>query len=234
MSLYAGTSGFSYKEWKGTFYPETLPPSQMLRYYAERFGTVEINNTFYRMPQPSLLEGWAAEVPLDFKFILKAPQRITHHQRLKESTGSVQRFVETARTLGERLGPLLFQLPPNMKKDMGRLGEFLSLLPAEPRSAFEFRHQSWFDEEVFALLHERGATLCLADADDELDVPFVATGNWGYLRLRRYEYGDQDLREWLARIRSQAWDDTYVFFKHEDEGRGPIMARRFLELAAEN
>jgi uncharacterized protein YecE (DUF72 family) len=120
-----------------------------------------------------------------------------------------------------------------MKKDLVRLGEFLSLLPAEPRSAFEFRHQSWFDDDVFALLHERGATLCLADADDELDVPFVATGNWGYLRLRRYEYEDEDLRGWLARIREQTWDDTYVFFKHEDEGRGPIMARRFLELAAE-
>ncbi len=191
--LYVGTSGYSYKEWKGSFYPKNLPDKQMLRYYGERFRTVEINNTFYRMPKASVLEAWAAEVPADFKFVLKAPQRITHIQRLKDAGESVSYLLEVAGALKERLGPLLFQLPPNLKKDVPRLREFLALLPLERRAAFEFRHPSWFDDEVFGLLRDHQAALCIAEAEDDLEVPFVATADWGYLRLRRPDYGDAEL-----------------------------------------
>src|SRR5881394_1123722 len=151
MNLYVGTSGFSYKEWKGPFYPEDLPEKQMLRFYGERFRTVEINNTFYRMPKESVLDAWANEVPADFKFVLKAPQRITHMQRLKDAADSVSYLLKVAVALKERLGPLLFQLPPYFKKDAARLRDFLDLLPREPRSAFEFRHPSWFDDEIFGM-----------------------------------------------------------------------------------
>src|SRR2546421_1203386 len=157
MHFYLGTSGYSYKEWKGTFYPEEMPDKQMLRFYGERFRSVEINNTFYRMPRESVLEVWAAEVPADFKFVLKAPQRITHMQRLKDTDDSVAYLLKVARALKERLGPLLFQLPPYFEKDVARLRAFLELLPPHPRAAFEFRHQSWFDEEIFALLRDHQA-----------------------------------------------------------------------------
>jgi uncharacterized protein YecE (DUF72 family) len=231
MNLYVGTSGYSYKEWKGSFYPKDLPEKKMLRYYGERFGTVEINNTFYRMPKTSVLEAWAAEVPASFKFVLKASQRITHMQRLKDVDTSVSYLLEVAGALKERLGPLLFQLPPNFKKDLPRLREFLGLLPSHRRAAFEFRHQSWFDDEVFALLREHQAALCIAEAEDDLEVPFMSTANWGYLRLRMPEYGDAELTTWVKRVRDTNWQDAFVFFKHEDEGKGPQMAKRFLELA---
>src|SRR5262245_48231252 len=182
MNLYVGTSGYSYKEWKGTFYPKDLPARQMLAYYGKRFRTVEINNTFYRMPTASLLEAWAGEVVGDFRFVLKAPQRITHMRRLKGVADQVSELLEVAAALKKRLGPLLFQLPPNMKKDVPRLREFLALLPSRRRAAFEFRHPSWFDEEVFELLHKHKAAMCIAEADDDLEVPFVATADWGYLR----------------------------------------------------
>jgi uncharacterized protein YecE (DUF72 family) len=231
MNLYVGTSGYSYKEWKGTFYPEDLPDKQMLRFYAERFRSVEINNTFYRMPKPSVLESWAAEVPADFKFVLKAPQRITHLQRLKDSADSVSYFLKVAGALAERLGPLLFQLPPYLKKDLPRLHDFLALLPRERPTAFEFRHQSWFDEEVFTLLREHQAVLCIAEAENDLEIPFISTADWGYLRLRRPDYGDAELKTWARRVLEQSWRDAFIFFKHEEEGKGPQMARRFLELA---
>ncbi len=231
MNLYVGTSGYSYKEWKGTFYPKDLPEKRMLHYYGERFRTVEINNTFYRMPTASLLETWAGEVPADFKFVLKAAQRITHIQRLKVTDNSVSYLLEVAGTLKDRLGPLLFQLPPNLKKDAPRLREFLALLPVDRRAAFEFRHQSWFDEEVFALLRDKQAALCIAEAENDLEIPFVATADWGYLRLRRPDYGDAELKTWVERVRQPGWRDAFVFFKHEDEGKGPQMAKRFLELA---
>jgi uncharacterized protein YecE (DUF72 family) len=265
MNLYVGTSGYSYKEWKGTFYPEGLPQKSMLRFYGERFRTVEINNTFYRMPKASVLEAWAADVPPEFRFVLKAPQRITHMQRLKDAGDSVAYLLEIAGTLRERLGPLLFQLPPNLKKDVPRLREFLALLgerreppaaartevrpsaadqpgappassrprlPAPPvRSAFEFRHETWFDDEVFALLREHQAALCLADAEGDLVVPLVATADWGYLRLRRPEYDDAALQAWVDRVQEQGWRDAFVFFKHEDAGTGPKLTGRFLELA---
>jgi uncharacterized protein YecE (DUF72 family) len=232
MNLYVGTSGFSYKEWKGTFYPEDLPDKQMLRFYGERFRSVEINNTFYRMPKESVLEAWAQEVPADFKFVLKAPQRITHMQRLKDANDSVSYFLKVAAVLKERLGPLLFQLPPYLKKDLPRLREFLTLLPSESRCAFEFRHESWFDDEIFALLREHQTALCIAEAEDGVEVPFVSTADWGYLRLRRPDYGDVELKTWGNRVREQPWRDAFVFFKHEDEGKGPQMVTRFLELAA--
>ncbi len=167
MNLYVGTSGYSYKEWKGAFYPEDLPAKQMLHYYGERFRTVEINNTFYRMPKASVLEAWAAEVPADFRFVLKAPQRITHMQRLKGTDDSVSYLLQVAGALQERLGRLLFQLPPNFQKDVERFRDFLALLPRQSRSAFEFRHESWFDDEVFGPLREHQAALCIAEAEDE-------------------------------------------------------------------
>ena len=231
MNLYVGTSGYSYKEWKGTFYPEDLPDKQMLHFYGERFRSVEINNTFYRMPKESVLDGWAQEVPAEFKFVLKAPQRITHMQRLKDAGDSVSYFLRVAGVLTQRLGPLLFQLPPYLKKDAPRLREFLTLLPAERRTAFEFRHESWFDDEIFGLLREHKAALCIAEAEDGVEVPFVSTADWGYLRLRRPDYGDPELKAWRQRIQDQGWSDAFVFFKHEDEGKGPQMAKRFLELS---
>ena len=232
MNFYLGTSGYSYKEWKGPFYPEDLPEKQMLRFYGERFRTVEINNTFYRMPKPSVLEGWAAEVPENFRFVLKASQRITHMQRLKDAGDSVSYLLKVAGALKERLGPLLFQLPPFLKKDAQRLREFLELFPKDRRAAMEFRHESWFDEEIFTLLREHGAALCIAEAEDGVEVPFVPTASWGYLRLRRPDYGDEQLKSWAKRVGEQAWNDVFIFFKHEDEGKAPQMARRFLELTA--
>ena len=231
MNLYVGTSGYSYKEWKGSFYPEDLPDKQMLHFYGEHFRSVEINNTFYRLPKASMLEGWAAEVPADFKFVLKASQRITHMQRLKDTGESLAYLLKTAEVLKDRLGPILFQLPPNMKKDAARLAAFLDLLPGEHRATFEFRHQSWFDEEIFALLRDHRAVLCIAEAENDLEIPFLSTADWGYLRLRRPDYGDPELKTWAERIRQQNWRDAFVFFKHEEEGKGPQMATRFLELA---
>ena len=233
MNLYVGTSGYSYKEWKGAFYPDDLPDKQMLRFYGERFRSVEINNTFYRMPKASVLEAWAAEVPADFKFVLKASQRITHQQRLKDAGDSVSYLLEVAGALEGRLGPLLFQLPPYLRKDTPRLREFLALLPPNRRAAFEFRHQSWFDEEIFGLLRDHRAALCIAEAENDLEIPFVSTADWGYLRLRRPDYGDPELKTWGERVRQKDWKDAFIFFKHEEEGKGPQMAKRFLELAAQ-
>jgi len=203
MSLYVGTSGYSYKEWKGTFYPEDLSEKQMLHYYGERFRAVEINNTFYRMPKASVLEAWAAEVPEDFKFVIKASQRITHMQRLKDAGDSLSYLLKTVTSLRDRLGPLLFQLPPFLKKDAPRLKEFLGLLSGQCRAAFEFRHQSWFDDEVFGLLREFHSVLCIAEAENDLEIPFVSTADWGYLRLRRPDYGDAELKTWGERVRRQ-------------------------------
>jgi uncharacterized protein YecE (DUF72 family) len=231
MKLHVGTSGFAYKEWKGSFYPEDLPAQGMLHYYGAHFRSVEINNTFYRMPTRALLEAWAGEVPADFKFVLKASQRITHHHRLVDADEDVGYLLDVAATLQQRLGALLFQLPPNLKKDAPRLDVFLALLPPGRRAAFEFRHPSWFDDEVFALLHQHQAALCIAEAEGDLEVPVVATADWGYLRLRRPDYGDAELKAWVKRVRQQDWQDAFVFFKHEEAGRGPQLAQRFLQLA---
>ena len=227
--LFTGTSGFAYKEWKGSFYPADLPDAKMLGFYAEHFGAVEINNTFYRMPSEKLLLDWAERVPAHFQFVLKASRQITHIKRLQEEQ-PVQYFLEKSKVLGPQRGPLLFQLPPNMKKDLERLTAFLARLPADARAAFEFRHASWFDDEVFAALRARNAALCIAHTEDEegaVQTPFVATADWGYLRLRKVAYGPGELAEWAARIREPAWGDAFVFFKHEDEGTGPKLAKQF-------
>jgi uncharacterized protein YecE (DUF72 family) len=231
MHHHVGTSGYSYPKWKGSFYPAKFPNKDMLGYYASRFSAVEINNTFYTPPTPALLEGWAAQVPADFRFVLKAPQEITHIKRLKEVGSSVVAFLETAAVLKKRLGPILFQLPPNFKKDVERLGGLLALLPKGCKAAVEFRHPSWFDDEVYGLLRKRKAALCDAEADD-LETPCVATADWGYLRLRKTEYDDKALKAWAKWVRSQAWAECFTFFKHEDAGTGPRYAAKLLELLA--
>jgi len=232
MNLYAGTSGYAYKEWKGNFYPSDLPAGRMLHFYGEHFRTVEINNTFYRMPTVALLQAWAGAVPVDFRFVLKASQRITHLHRLRDTDESVAYLLDVAGTLRQRLGALLFQLPPSLKKDVPRLRDFLALLPPACHAAIEFRHASWFDDTVFALLREHRAALCIAEAENDLEVPFIATADWGYLRLRRPDYDEVALQAWVQQVRRQAWQEAFVFFKHEEAGRGPQLARRFLALAA--
>lgn len=228
VRLLVGTSGFAYREWKGSFYPADLTNKAMLSYYAGRFPAVEINNTFYRMPSEGVLEQWSDQVGDDFSFVLKAPQTITHRKRLRNADEAVDYFFGTAATLGERLGPVLVQLPPNMKRDLPRLEAFLSVAPAGARLAFEFRHPSWFDDAVYAALRTRDAVLCTAHTEAGA-TPLVATSSWGYLRLRNVEYDEAALDAWAARIHAQPWRDVYVFFKHEDEGTGPRLAARFRE-----
>jgi uncharacterized protein YecE (DUF72 family) len=232
MNLQVGTSGYSYKEWKGSFYPDDLPAKEMLPYYASQLPAVEINNTFYRLPQKSVLENWKAQVPATFRFSIKASQRITHFKRLKEVEDETKYLLDTASALEDQLGVVLFQLPPNMKKDLPRLQTFLECLPPTTRAAFEFRHQTWFEDDVLELLRSKNHALCISDTDD-LPVTHVdRTADWGYLRLRRVAYSEADLQVWLERVRAQQWSQAFVFFKHEDEGTGPRLARQFLELAA--
>jgi uncharacterized protein YecE (DUF72 family) len=230
MTVRIGTSGYSYDEWKGNFYPEKISAKDMLHYYAERFPTVEINNTFYRMPKEALLQGWADQVPESFTFVIKASQRITHIQRLKDCGELLTYLFRVTATLGARLGPLLFQLPPNFKKDAARLQGFFDAMPERRRVAVEFRHASWFDDEVYAILRAQGAALCVADTGEEPAAPLVATTDWGYLRLRREEFSDDELRDWSRRIREQPWTDTFVFLKHEEEGKGPKLAAKLMEM----
>ena len=231
MKLDVGTSGYSYKEWKGNFYPEDLPAKEMLAYYSRRLPAVEINNTFYRLPQPGMIENWKTQVPASFRFSIKATQRITHIKRLNNAADETKYLLETAALLEERLGVVLFQLPPNMKKDSERLKAFLGLLPANTRTAFEFRHETWFDDEVFSLLRLQDAALVVSDTDEKPLTEIISTANWGYLRLRRTSYEENDLVNWLQRVREQKWKDAFVFFKHEDEGVGPKLAAQFLEIA---
>jgi len=232
MDLRTGTSGFSYKAWKGNFYPEDLANDKMLAYYGERLTAVEINNTFYRLPKASVLEGWAEKVPKPFRFSIKASRRITHFKRLKQPVDETAYLTETVGVLGERLGALLFQLPPNFKQDVERLTDFLELLPEGTPAAFEFRHASWFDDATFEALAGRNCALCIADAGGEADTPRVATADWGYLRLRREEYSEADLADWHGWILQQSWSHAMAFFKHEDAGAGPRMAAGFLELGS--
>jgi uncharacterized protein YecE (DUF72 family) len=219
-----GTSGFAYPEWKGSFYPTDLPASRMLTYYAQRFDTVEINATFYRMPTPRTLAGWAALTPERFVFALKAPQRITHVARLRGVDDSVRAFVEAALTLGARLGPVLFQLPPSLPRDLDRLDGLLRLLPAGVRVAVEFRHPTWFTGAVYERLRAAGAALCIADTEDGT-TPLTATADFGYLRLRDADYDDAALDRWVEAIRGR-WREAWVYFKHEASGRGPALAAR--------
>jgi uncharacterized protein YecE (DUF72 family) len=231
VKLRVGTSGYSYKEWVGSFYPPGLPATQMLRHYGERLGTVEINNTFYRMPTAAVLARWATEVPEEFRFVLKAPRRITHEKKLTDVDDAVGNLLDVSTVLGARRGPFLFQLPPFFQKDVGRLRELLGRL-GRTRAALEFRHESWFAEDVYEALRTHGAALCLAETEDA-EPPLLPTASWGYLRLRRPDYGDAELGAWVERVRALAWDEAFVFFKHEDEGKAPRLAARFLELAGQ-
>jgi uncharacterized protein YecE (DUF72 family) len=223
MQTLVGTSGFSYAPWRGSFYPEKLPTEQMLAFYAERLPAVEINNTFYRMPNREMLEKWAGETPDGFRFALKSPRRITHERKLAGVGDDLTRLADAAAALGGKLGPILFQLPPFSRKDVPRLVDFLALLPPGMRAAIEFRHASWFAADVYEALRARDAALCIAESE-ELATPLEATASWGYLRLRRQDYGDAALDAWAAKLRAQPWAAAYVFFKHEDEGRGPVLA----------
>jgi uncharacterized protein YecE (DUF72 family) len=234
MKLHVGTSGYSYKEWKGNFYPEDLPAKEMLAYYSRRLPAVEINNTFYRLPQPAMIENWKTQVPARFRFSIKASQRITHIKRINNCADETKYLLETAALLEKRLGVVLFQLPPNMKKDPARLKAFLDLLPQEIPAAFEFRHETWFDEEVFGFLRAQNRALVVSDTDEKPLDQIISTATWGYLRLRRAMYEENDLVEWLQRVRSQKWEDAFVFFKHEDEGVGPKLAAQFIALAKTN
>jgi uncharacterized protein YecE (DUF72 family) len=219
MKLHAGTSGFAFKEWKGSFYPDDLKDDGMLGFYSSRFPTVEINNTFYRLPKEGVLQGWAAQVPEPFTFAIKASQRITHHARLKpECASAVEFLLKNTSSLGGRLGPILFQLPPNLKKDVDRLRVFLDTLPSDRRYTIEFRHESWFEDDVFGALRERDIPLCIIDQPDFAS-PVISTASWGYARLHRFDYDAAAHAEWAKRLAAQPWNEAYVFFKH-DEGVG--------------
>lgn len=230
MATWVGTSGYNYPEWKGSFYPEKLPAAGMLPFYAERFDTVEINNTFYRMPTRKTLEGWSAATPERFKLTLKAPQRITHRARLRDCAETTAYFLETAATLGPKLGVLLFQLPPYLRKDLALLDEFLSTLPEGTCAAFEFRHASWLDEEVYARLAARNLALCVMDSE-RFSTPLELTADYAYFRLRDEGYTPADLARWAECIgeRTRACREVFVYFKHEEEGKGPAFAQRFRE-----
>lgn len=228
-----GASGFSYKEWLGGFYPAKLPAARMLAYYAERLPTVEINYTFRAMPRRAMLERWAGQTPADFRFALKAPQRITHLARLRDTADSVGYFAETAATLGERLGPVLFQLPPDLTRDDGLLREFLAMLDGRMRAAFEFRNRSWFDSAVLKTLGDAGAALCIAESD-RLQSPVERTASFVYARLRKESYEEAALVQWAARLRQlgDGADEIYVYFKHE--AAAPALAARLTALLADN
>lgn len=226
MRVATGTSGFSYKEWIGSFYPPKLPAARMLQFYAERLPTVELNNTFYRMPSESLMRGWSERTPASFRFVLKAPRQMTHIRKLQDCADALARFIQVANVLGDKLGPLLFQLPPTFQRDVDRLASFLRLLPAGVRAAFEFRHPSWFEESTYATLREHGAALCIAEVDEQRP-PLVATADFGYLRLRREDYTPEQIANWAAALRSLAFREAYVFFKHEV--RAPTLALALAE-----
>jgi uncharacterized protein YecE (DUF72 family) len=230
MKISIGTSGYGYKEWKGKFYPEKISPTEMLHFYAERLGTVEINNTFYRMPTQSVLASWAQQVPDDFIFAFKAPQVITHFKRLRNVDEEAEYLFGTLSVLETKLGPVLFQFPKSFHPDIPALEYFLALIPGTIACAFEFRGPSGLDGRIPDLLRERGYSLCIADTDENPAKDIISTAQWGYLRLRRADYTDADLLQWLERIRSQKWKRAFVFFKHEDEAKGPETAICFRRL----
>jgi uncharacterized protein YecE (DUF72 family) len=233
MRVWVGTSGYNYPEWKGSFYPEKFPAARMLSYYAERFTTVEINYTFYRIPNAKILAGWDAETPPEFKLTLKAPKRITHIARLRDCAELMEYFLKTAATLGPKLGALLFQLPPYFRKDLAVLDDFLKLLTPEVVAAFEFRHASWMDPEVFARLKAASVALCVADSE-KFSTPVEITAPYAYFRLRDEGYTPEDLKRWAGVIREHTagLSDVYVYFKHEEAGKGPQFARTLLEALA--
>lgn len=233
MRVRVGTSGFSFKGWKGVFYPSDLAQKRWLSFYASRLPAVEINSTFYRMPRRESLLQWAAEVPEDFAFVIKASRRITHIRRLSGAHEDVAYLVDAVSQLGGRLGALLFQLPPDMRCDLPLLRDFVARLPATLRACFEFRHPSWLDDAVCSCLQERDLALCVADKGDPQAVARIATASWGYLRLRAEAYSEDALRDWVGWVSRQAWNETFVFFKHDEAGIAPALAARFLQLWAD-
>jgi uncharacterized protein YecE (DUF72 family) len=230
MKTWIGTSGFQYAEWKGNFYPEDLAASKMLSYFAERLSTTEINYTFHRIPSPKTIENWLAQTPENFRFALKAPQKITHFAKLRDCKDTLEYFCRVTAQLGDRLGPVLFQLPPNFKKNTDVLSSFLRELPTM-RAAFEFRHESWFDEEIFALLKSCNVALCVADTE-KLSTPRIVTANYGYLRLRREDYSSEDVASWTRFVKENeaSWQDAFIYFKHEEAGIGPRLANEMRAL----
>lgn len=230
MSIWVGTSGYNYPEWKGSFYPQRLPAAKMLPYYAQRLNTVEINYTYYRMPNAKILQSWDDATPQNFKLTLKAPKRITHDARLRNCEDNLKFFIETAAKLGAKLGVLLFQLPPGFKQDLALLDSFLALLPAGTRAAFEFRHGSWLNDEVYARLREKNLALCVADSET-MATPIVLTADYGYFRLRDEGYSAAEVAAWAHRIREATADlnEVYVYFKHEESGIGPQFAKIFTD-----
>ena len=230
MKTWIGTSGFQYTEWKGTFYPEDLPANKMLPYFAERLRTTEINYTFHRIPSAKTIENWKAQTPESFRFALKAPQKMTHFAKLRDCQDTLAYFCQVISDLGPRLGPVLFQLPPNFKKDADILRSFLRELPTI-RAAFEFRHESWLDDEIFELLRSSNIALCLADTE-KMPAPTTVTADYGYLRLRREDYTGDDVTRWATFVRQQEskWQEAFVYFKHEESGIGPKLAQEMMEL----
>lgn len=229
-TLRVGTSGYSYSAWKGAFYPKDLKPSEFLAFYATRFGTVEINNTFYRFPTPSLLAGWRDGTPEEFSFAVKANQGITHRARLKDTDELARDFVERCRVLGSKMGPLLFQLPPNFRRDDDRLALFLAGLPPDAGYAVEFRHESWFDDAVFQILRDTEVALCVAEGE-KIETPALATAGFAYVRLRKESYEAKELRRWRAWIEERLDEgrDVYAYLKHDEAGVSPELALRLLE-----
>jgi uncharacterized protein YecE (DUF72 family) len=231
MKILTGTSGYGYKEWKGKFYPEKISPKEMLLFYAKHLAAVEINYTFYHMPQEAVLASWSEQVPDDFVFAFKAPQVITHLKRLRDVSAETEHFFRSLSVLDQKLGPVLFQFPKSFHADLLALEDFLALIPGSISCAFEFRSPSWLGTEIIDLLRGRECSLCIADSDENPTNEIISTAPWGYLRLRRSDYTDADLSSWLERILAQKWQKAFVFFKHEEEAKGPEMAIRFREFA---
>jgi uncharacterized protein YecE (DUF72 family) len=232
MRIFAGASGYSFKEWKGTFYPQELKADGMLAYYSARLPTVEINNTFYRMPRTEMLDNWARTVPASFRFAIKASRRITHFAQLKPDAAadSVAFLYRALASLGQKRGPVLFQLPPFLKKDLARLRDFLQLLPPGHAAAFEFRNDTWFDDDVYEALKAAGASLCLSEREDNAPPPLVETAPWGYVRLRLEQYSDADLQQWAHRLGKTRWKEIHVYFMHEPTA--PSYAQTLMRFAA--
>ncbi|PYL26010.1 MAG: DUF72 domain-containing protein [Verrucomicrobia bacterium] len=230
MKFWIGTSGFQYTEWKGNFYPEDLPAAKMLPFYAERFSTTEVNYTFHRIPAAKTIDNWKQLTPDNFRFALKAPQKITHWSKLRDCADTLDYFCKVISGLGDRLGPVLFQLPPTFKKDADVLSSFLRELPST-RAAFEFRHESWFNDEIYELLKSRNIALCIADTET-IETPKTITANYGYLRLRREDYQGIDVERWAKFVREQEadWQHVFVYFKHEESGIGPKLAQQMMQL----
>lgn len=230
MKLYVGTSGYSYKEWKGGFYPEKIAPAEMLSYYAQRLPAVELNNTFYRLPPPGVIENWRSQVPENFRFSVKVPRWLTHAKWLKDVGVATNEMLTAVSAFEKRLGVLLFRFPDHLEKDLQRLKGFLGALPAGTAAAFDFRHPTWFDDEVTELLRSAKRVAVVSDTEELPATSITKTADWGYVRLRRMRYSAKELKEWTKRIKAQKWKTAYVFFKHDDEGTGPKLAAQFISL----